>query len=156
MARLHRQRDDEELDAAALSHDVEGWWGIKYQTKLLGQKVDEGKKALLKKVRRFGEVQPETGSFFLELDEPVSDRKILKLKAQRAVSTRQDSEEIEKILRSKGLWDQMIEWEPVLDEGKVHAAYFDRLITDEELSRMFPKSEYFSLILLDDDDKPVN
>ena len=50
----------------------------------------------------------------------------------------------------------MIEWVPQLDEGKVHAAYFDRLITDDELSRMFPKSVHFSLILLDDDDKPVD
>ena len=98
------------------------------------------------------------GSFFLDLDEAVSERRIRTVKAQRAVGQRPDDEEIEKILKAKGLWDDIVEWVsvPQIEEGKVHAAYYDRLITDEELDRMFPKTEHFSLILLDDDNKPVN
>ena len=62
----------------ALGHDVEGWWGVKYRTKLLGQTLDAGKAALLKMVQRYGR-RSETGSLFLELNEPVSDRRITKL-----------------------------------------------------------------------------
>jgi hypothetical protein len=62
----------------------------------------------------------------------------------------------ERILKEKGLWDEVVEWVPVLDEGKVHAAYYDRKITDDELSRMFPQRVSYSLILLDDADRPVN
>jgi hypothetical protein len=155
MPRLHRQRD-EELDFATLGHQVEGWWGIKYQSKLITKRLNEGKEALLKIVQRYGETQPETGSLFLELDEPVGDRKIVQLKAQRSETQEFNEEACEKILKDKGLWDDMVEWVPRLDEGKVHAAYFDKKITDDELARMFPRRVSFSLILLDDADKPVN
>jgi hypothetical protein len=156
MPRLHRQRDEEQLDLAALRHEVAGWWGVKFQTKLLTKKLDDGKKALLKIVQRYGTTDPETGSLFLELDEPVSNRRIVQLKAQRSETVGLNPDEAEKILRGKGLWDEVVEYVPQLDEGKVHAAYFDRKITDDELARMFPKRIAFSLIILDEGDKPVN
>jgi hypothetical protein len=155
MPRLHR-REEETLDLASLGHEVEGWWGVKAQSKLITQQLNAGKERLLKMVQRHGEVEPEKGSLFLELDEPVSDRKITKLKAQRAEVPGINEEVCERILREKGLWDEMIEWVPRLDEGKVHAAYFDRKITKSELDRMFPSKVHFTLILLDDEDKPVN
>lgn len=154
MARLRRTQ--EELDLVALRQEVGGWWGVKAQTKFLTKQLNAGKEALLKIVQRHGEVQPETGSLFLELSEPISDRKIVRLKAQRSETKGINAEACEKILKDKGLWDEMVEWVPQLDEGKVHAAYFDKKITDDELSRMFPSSVHFSLILLDDADKPVN
>jgi len=155
MARLVR-RSDETLDLNVLRHDVEGWWGVKYQSKMITKALEGGKAALLKMVQRHGETDPETGSLFLDLEEPVSDRKITRLKAQRAEVTGINAEACEKILKAKGLWNDMVEMVPQLDEGKVHAAYYDKLITDDELSRMFPRSVRFSLILLDETDKPVN
>jgi hypothetical protein len=155
MARL-RRREEEALDLATLRHQVEGWWGVKFQSKLITSSLNEGKDALLKIVQRFGETEPSKGSIFLELGEPVGDRKILRLKAQRSVGTGLNTEVAERILKEKGLWDEVVEWVPVLDEGKVHAAYYDRKITDDELSRMFPQRVSYSLILLDDADRPVN
>jgi hypothetical protein len=155
MARL-QHRQEEKLDQAALAHQVEGWWGIKFQTKVITRTLNSGKEALLKVVQRWGIADPETGSLFLDLDEPVSDRNITQLKAQRSETMGINAEEAEKILRGRGLWDECVEMVPQLDEGKVHAAYFDRKITDDELSRMFPKRIAFTLILLDDEGKPVN
>ena len=155
MARL-RRREEEALDLADLRHEVEGWWGVKFQSKLISQQLNAGKDKLKKLVERFGVTDPTSGSIFLDLDEPVSDRKIVRLKAQRSVTTGLNPDAAETILKQKGLWDEMVEWVPVLDEGKVHAAFYDHKITDDELSRMFPQSINFSLILLDDNDKPVN
>lgn len=140
----------------ALRLDVEGWWGVKRQSKLIAQQLNTGKEQLKKIVQRFGEVEPEKGSIILDLDEPVSDRKIVKLKLQRSSTPGINQEACEEILRAKGLWDEMVEWVPQLDEGKVHAAFYDRKITDDELSRMFPQIVNYSFILLDDSDKPVN
>ena len=157
MPRLQRQRDRQDgVNLPVLARQVEEWWGVKRQTKILTKTLEGGKTALLKIVQQYGETQPETGSLFLELEEPVSDRHIMRLKAQRAETTRINSETCEKILKEKGLWDEMVEWVPQLDEGKVHAAYYDNKLTDDELARMFPKAVHFSLILLDEDDKPVN
>jgi hypothetical protein len=153
--RLKRQQE-EVLDLAALRREVEGWWGVKFQSKLIAKQLNAGKDQLKKMVERFGITDPTSGSIFLDLDEPVGDRKIVKLKAQRSVTTGLNPEEAERILKAKGLWDEVVEWVPQLDEGKVHAAYYDRKITDDELSRMFPQSINFSLILLDDNEKPVN
>jgi hypothetical protein len=151
MARLQRQV----LDTEELTHDVESWWGIKFQSKLIAKKLDEGKNALLKMIQRHGETDPETGSLFLDLEEPVSDRKIVRLKAQRTVRTGLNPD-AERILRQKGIWDDCVEMVPQVDEGKVHAAYYDRKLSDEDLQLLFPKTIFFSLILLDDADKPVN
>lgn len=158
MPRLRRrdEREEESLDLTEVRHEVEGWWGVKYQSKLITQQLNTGKDRLKKIVERWGLSDPTTGSLFLDLEEPVGDRKIAKLKAQRSVSTGLNAVVAEEILKGKGLWDECVEMVPQLDEGKVHAAYYDRKITDDELSRMFPQSINFSLILLDDNDKPVN
>jgi hypothetical protein len=157
MPRLQRRQDtsEEGLDLDALGREVEGWWGIKYQSKLIAKTLETGKGALLKLVQRHGEVDPETGSLFLELEEPVSDRHIARLKAQRAEVTGINPD-AEKILRKLGIWDDCVEMVPQLDEGKVYAAYYDNKITNEDLARLFPKSIRFSLILLDENDRPVN
>jgi hypothetical protein len=156
MARLQRRRDEDDVDLVALRHQVDGWWGVKYQSKVIAKKLNAGKTTLLKMAQRYGQPDPETGSLFLDLEEPVSDRRIVRLKAQRAETMGINPEACEKILKEKGLWDEMVEWVPQLDEGKVHAAYFDKKITDDELSRMMPRSVHYSLILLDEDGKPVN
>jgi hypothetical protein len=155
MPRLQR-RDEETLNLAKFRLDVESWWSVKFQSKLLTQQLNAGRDRLKAVVQRFGVTDPSNGSMFLDLEESVGNRKIAKLKAQRSVSTGLNSEEAERILKEKGLWDEMVEWVPVLDEGRIHAAYYDRKITDDELSKMFPQSISFSLILLDDDEKPVN
>jgi hypothetical protein len=158
MPRLRRREEHEQesLDLAWLAHEVEGWWGIKDQSKLITKQLNAGKDRLKKIVERFGITDPTSGSIFLDLEEPVSLRKICKLKAQRSVTTGLNPTAAEEILRAKGIWDECVEYVPQLDEGKVHAAYYDKKITDDELSRMFPQSINYSLILLDDNDKPVN
>jgi hypothetical protein len=159
MARLQprrREENEEQLNLSTLGHQVEGWWGVKFQSKVLTKTLDAGKNALLKIVQRYGETEAASGHVFLRLEEPVSDRKITRLKAERAESTSLNTEECEKILTEKGIWGDMVEWVPQLDEGKVYAAYFDKKITDDELARMTHRSVIFKLILLDDNDKPVN
>lgn len=155
MGRL-RRREEEEIDLNRLRQDVEGWWSIKAQSKLIAKHLSDGRDTLMKIVQRHGVTDPTSGSIFLDLDEPVSDRKILKLKAQRSVTNGLNPDAAEQILKAKGLWDEMVEWIPQLDQGKVHAAFYDRKITEDELSRMFPQAIHFSLILLDDSDKPVS
>lgn len=156
MARLQR-RVETPLDIETVRRDVEEWYGVKRQAKFINEQLNRGKETLKKIVQRHGTADPTTGSLFLELDEavPAGDRKILKLKNQRSVGTSFNEAAAEQILKDKGLWDEMVEMVPVIDEGRIHAAYYDNRITENELSRMFPQSISFSFILLDDSDKPV-
>jgi hypothetical protein len=157
MPRLHRREDREEepLDLTSLRHEVEGWWGVKYQSKLITEQLNKGRNRLKEIVEKFGLIDPTTGSIFLDLSEPVGDRKISKLKAQRSVTTGLNPD-AERILKEKGIWDDVVDWVPRVDEGRVTAAYFDKKITNEDLKKLFPQTINFSLILLDDNDKPVN
>jgi len=146
------------VDLDTVRDDVAKWYALKRQVTLVGQKLDEGKNALKALVQKYGETDPKTGSLLLDLEGPVGDgdRKIAKLKNQRSETTSVNDEEAEKILRRKGLWEEMTETITVLDQSRVFAAYYDNKITNDELARMFPKRVTFSFILLDEDDKPVH
>lgn len=134
---------------------VDGWYAVKQQTAMLTNKLNEDKKALQAMVHEWGQTDPSNGNIFLDLEEPVGDRKITRLKSQSATTTGFNENAAEEILRSKGLWDDMIEMVPVLDQSRVHAAFYDNKITEAELAAMFPKRTSYTFVLLDDNDKPV-
>ena len=152
---MPQRRTAERPDLISLRREVDAWYGVKHQSNLITNQLNKGKKALQAILEKFGEPDPSTGSLFLDLGEPVGDHKISKLKNQKATSTSCNVEKAEEILRSKGMWDEMVELVPVLDEGLVRAAYYDNRITDDELAQMFPQRVSYTFVLLDDADKPV-
>jgi hypothetical protein len=147
------------LDLRQLRDDVDGWYALKRQSTLLSNQLNVGKKKLKEMVQRFGTVSPESGSIIIQLEEPIEagDRKIVTLQNRRSASKVANPEAIERILRAKGMWDEVLITETVThyDEGAIFAAYYDHRITDDELALMFPVTESYSFYLLDDGGKPV-
>ena len=149
-------RATEDLDLPSVRQLVDQWYAFRRQAATLGEKVEAQKARLKKMVERHGTVDPTTGSIFLELDEPVSDRKIFTLKNQCRTSTSLNADKAERILRRKGIWKDVLKTIEVPDTDKIYAAYYDKLITEDELAQMFPKSTNYAFIVLDDNGKPVS
>jgi hypothetical protein len=149
-------RATEDLDLPSVRQLVDQWYAFRRQAATLGEKVEIQKAKLKKMVERHGTVDPTTGSIFLELDEPVSDRKIFTLKNQCRTSTSLNADKAERILRRKGIWQDVLKTIEVPDTDKIYAAYYDKQITEDELDQMFPKSTNYAFIVLDDNGKPVS
>jgi hypothetical protein len=154
MPRL-RRLSEAGLDLAALRQDVAGWYAARQQSKAIENQLNRTKKQLQALVQEHGEREPVKGHIFLSLEESVGDRRISKLKNECSTTTGLNEEAAEEILKAKGLWDEMVEMVPVLDQSKVFAAHYDNKITEDELGRMFPQRITYRLIMLDDEDKPV-
>jgi hypothetical protein len=152
---LRRPSAEPDLNLPGLRRMVDGWYAVKQQTSMLTAKLNEEKKALQSAVHKYGQTDPSNGNIFLDLEEPVGDRRIFRLKSQAATVPGFNEEAAEEILRAKGIWDDMIEMVPVLDQSRVHAAFYDNKITEDELAIMFPKRTQYTFVLLDDNDKPV-
>jgi hypothetical protein len=155
MPTLRRPAADD-LDLEQLRDQVDAWYAVKRQGALIQSKLNEGKGKLKELVQRFGQKDPTTGSLFLDLGEPVGDRKISQLKNQRAVTPSANEEVIQKILQKKGLWEKMTKTIVVPDSDAIFAGFYDGDITEDELKMMFPETVSFSFILLDDNGKPVS
>lgn len=146
------------LDLEQVRQDVDAWYALKRQAALVTDQMNGRKSDLKKIVQAHGQTDPSTGSLFLELDEPVGDRKIATLKNQRRATTTTNPDAVERILRAKGLWDEMTHTRTVVefDPDAIYAGFYDGKLTEDELDQMFPKQISYSFILLDNDGKPVS
>jgi hypothetical protein len=135
---------------------VESHYVTKQQINSLTRRLNDSKERLKGLVQHLGDKNPESGSIYLNLGAPVTDKKILWLKNQRAVSQTINMDAAERILKKKNLWGQMTTTVEVLDEAKVRAAYYDRKLTEGDLDQIFPQHISYSFILLDNNEKPVS
>jgi len=142
------------LDLDALREEVSAYYALRQQAALLNEEVETRKTRIKAAVQKYGETDPETGSLYLKLGDPLHNG-IAELKNQCAVSNRMNEPMAEEILSNKGLWEEMIEWVAVPDEGRIRAAFYDNKISQDELDRMFPTRVTYSFYVLDEDGKPL-
>jgi hypothetical protein len=142
------------LDIDALREEVSAWYALKEQANLLNEELETRKNRIKAVVQKYGETDPETGSLYLDLGDPLHNG-IAQLKNQCSTSSRLNEEVAEEILTEKDMWKEMIEWIAVPDEARIRAAYYDNKVSDDELARMFPKSVRYSFFVLDEDGKPI-
>ena len=142
------------FDIDTLREEVSAWYALKQQANLLNEEMESRKNRIKAVVQKYGETDPETGSLFLKLGDPLHNG-IAELKNQCQTSHRMNEEVTEEILEAKGLWDEMVEWVAVPDEGRIRAAFYDNKISQDELDRMFPTTVRYSFFVLDDDGKPL-
>ena len=145
-------------DLESLRENVDGWYNVKRQAAALTRKLDEGKKSFKALVEKFGTTNPEDGHVYLDLGVPVGDRKIRVLKNQQSVTRHLNQEAAEKILKRKGLWDEVSHDETyrVYDEDAIRAAHFEKKLTVNDLAQIFPQVISYSFWLLDNEGKPVS
>lgn len=130
---------------------------LKTEADRIGKRRDELKKRLTEVIEEEGYTD-EKGSLYLDLDEPVegADGKTYEvLKWERRVSRSLNMDKGEALVLSKTYIDKADRQEyplskrcivmvPMLDEEEVLKAYYDGIITEEEIDSIFDDRETFA------------
>jgi hypothetical protein len=118
---------------------------------LLKERIDEltalqndVKKQLKQAIEDLGEVD-DRGHVVIEIEDDVTG--IRKVMHQRRVSKNLDIELAEKVLKEKGIHERCLTMVPVLNEDEIMAAYYENLITEEDIDKMFPSKITWALVL---------
>lgn len=142
------------LDLDELRKEVEEWYGLKRQAKTLDSELTKRKNRMKAILEKYGE-KDEKGSLFLNLGEPIGPERITELKNQIAISDPMNRDMVYELLTEKDMWEEMTDLVRIPDEGRIRAAYFDKRLTLEELTQMFPQHINYSFWLLDDNGKQI-
>ena len=102
------------------------------------------KEKLRNGLKELGEVD-DRGHIVVELNDDVTG--IKRVLNQRKVSKSLDMDIAEDILKEKGLHESCVTMIPVLDEEAIMAAYYEGLITEEDIDNMFPAKVTWALVM---------
>jgi hypothetical protein len=124
--------------------EVQQYVFLKDEVSNLETRVNEIKKRIISSVEQLG-TPNDKGSLVLSIeDEKSGTANVVK---QRRVSKQFDEDTANKILADKGLFESCTETITVLDQDAVMAAYYNGLLTDEDIEAMFPEKVSWALIL---------
>lgn len=105
---------------------------------------NEIKDKLREGLKELGEAD-DRGHVVVEVNDDLTG--IKKVINQRKVSKSLDMGIAEEILKEKGLHDRCVMMVPVLDEEAIMAAYYEGLVTEEDIDKMFPAKITWALVL---------
>lgn len=118
---------------------------------LLKERIDEltilqndVKKQLKQAIEELGETD-DRGHVVVEIEDDVTG--IRKVMHQRRVSKNLDIEIAEIVLKEKGIHERCLTMVPVLNEDEIMAAYYENLITEADIDKMFPSKITWALVL---------
>lgn len=95
-------------------------------------------------LKQLGEVD-DRGHVVVEVNDDLTG--IKKVINQRKVSKSLDMSVAEEILKEKGLHERCVTMIPVLDEEAIMAAYYEGLVTEEDIDNMFPAKVTWALVM---------
>jgi hypothetical protein len=102
------------------------------------------KEKLRNGLKELGEVD-DRGHVVVEINDDVTG--IKRVLNQRKVSKSLDMDIAEDILKEKGLHERCVTMIPVLDEEAIMAAYYEGLVTEEDIDKMFPAKITWALVM---------
>jgi hypothetical protein len=105
---------------------------------------NEIKNKLRDGLKEIGEVD-DRGHVVVEINDDVTG--IKRVLNQRKVSKSLDMDIAEDILKEKGLHERCVTLIPVLDEEAIMAAYYEGLVTEEDIDKMFPAKVTWALVM---------
>ena len=149
-----RRTSTPDLDIDTLRQEVEEWYGLRRQAKILDAEITKRKTRLKATLEKYGE-KDEKGSLFLKIGEPIGPDRITELKNQISISDPMNPDAVYELLNEKNLWEEMTDMVRIPDEGRIRAAYFDNRLTLDELTQMVPQRINYSFWLLDDTGKQI-
>ena len=121
------------------------------QTSLLKEEIDnltkrqsEIKERITKDVISFGE-EDDRGHIVIEIDDEVTG--ITKVMRQKRVSKSLDQSVAEDLLAEKGLKERCLQPIYILNEEQIMAAYYEGLLTEEDIDKMFPAKVTWALVM---------
>ena len=95
-------------------------------------------------LKELGEVD-DRGHVVVEINDDITG--IKRVLNQRKVSKSLDMGIAEDILKEKGLHERCVTMIPVLDEEAIMAAYYEGLVTEEDIDKMFPAKITWALVM---------
>jgi hypothetical protein len=134
-----------------LTMDLMELEGLVQQNVLLKSKIDEltaiqsGVKKSLKGIIEEAGVVDDRGHIVIELPHEVDG--ITKVMQQRRVSKSLDEDVAEALLSKKGIAERCIKMVPVLDEDEIMKAYYEGVISEEDIDTMFPSKVSYALVM---------
>lgn len=135
MGKLSPEETPRFSDPNDLSSQVAEYVKIKASMDVLEARQKELREKLFEQIDLLGE--PDTdGNIQLVLDEPIDG--VARLEKQRRVKRVLDEETATSLLTELGIYDDVFELKPVLNEDALMAAYYEDKITEEQLDSIFP------------------
>lgn len=132
------------MDKDSIKSIVRQFVGLKDQVDIITKRQTDVKKQLLAIVEADG-VEDDRGHISFSIDDDETGVKAIT--KQRRVSKSLDIDAAETILTKKGIKDTCIKMMPILDEDAIMAAFYEGLLTEEDIDTMFPAKVTYAFIL---------
>ena len=132
------------MDKDLIKSIVRQFVGLKDQVDIITKRQTDVKKQLLAIVEADG-VEDDRGHISFSIDDDETGVKAIT--KQRRVSKSLDIDAAETILTKKGIKDTCIKMMPLLDEDAIMAAFYEGLLTEEDIDTMFPAKVTYAFIL---------
>lgn len=116
---------------------------LKEESDLITTRQKEVKTRITEGVDLLGE-EDGRGHIVVDIDDAVSG--ISKVVKQKRVSKSLDESVAEELLESKGLKDRCFTMVPILNEEEIMAAFYEGLLTEEDIDAMFPAKVTWALV----------
>ena len=132
------------METESVPSIVRQYVSLKEQGDMIFKRQNDIKKVLLSILDTDG-VEDDRGHISL----PIEDASIgvTAITKQRRVSKSLDIEVAEEILTKKGIKDTCIKMMPILDEDAIMSAFYQNLLTEEDIDSMFPSKVSYAFIL---------
>jgi hypothetical protein len=117
---------------------------VKDEVKFLSDRENEMKQRVIDSLKELGE-EDSRGHIVAEVNDEKTG--ISSVVHQKRISKSLDMDKAETILTSKGIKDRCIKLVPTINEDEIMAAYYEGLITEQEVDEMFPAKITYALFL---------
>jgi hypothetical protein len=117
---------------------------VKDEVKFLSDRENEMKQRVIDSLKELGE-EDSRGHIVAEVNDEKTG--ISSVVHQKRISKSLDMDKAEAILNLKGIKDRCIKLVPTINEDEIMAAYYEGLITEQEVDEMFPAKITYALFL---------
>jgi len=124
--------------------EVRQYLVIKDNIDFFTKRQSEMKTRVVEQLKELGE-EDSKGNIVLEVKD--DETKIASVVHQKRVSKSLDMEKAEQILDAKGIKDRCIVTVKTISEEEIMAAYYEGLITEQEVDEMFPSKVTYALLI---------
>lgn len=132
------------MDKQELINNVRQNSVLKEEIDNLTKRQTEVKGRITEAVLSLGE-EDDRGHIVVEIDDEVSG--IAKVMRQKRVTKSLDTDCAERLLEAKGLKERCLQPIYVLNEEQIMAAYYEGLLTEEDIDTMFPAKITWALVM---------
>ncbi len=126
-----------------LKSNVKQYVVIKDQLEMLTTRQTDIKNRLMEALEEHGETDGKGHKIIDLSDDSIGITQIIR---QRKASKTFDMETAERVLNEKNIYEKCITMVPTLNEDAIMAAFYDGVLTEEEIDSMFPTKVSYAFL----------